>query len=286
MECSPGFLSRETQYHCTDMAGQHQCHCLYQSHGWSKVPHTSSASHPVLEVEPTTRNLPQSSTHSRAGQSDGRRNVKNDYPRSDRLAAESSNLCPAGAPVGTISGGHVCNKTVNTPPPILFMEARAASRSNRCLPTGLDSHSRLCQPPLVLNPALPEEGSVAEGHPSDSYTSVDNLVLVPSHSATVHRLPSPATPDTRPTPPHSQHRGPKPESSNSVGRLAQIGRSLKDRGLSEEAEDLILSAWRDSTNKNYNSAWKKWESWCLHKHINPISAPIEAVASFPGSPVP
>ena len=48
----------------------------------------------------------------------------------------------------------------------------------------------------------------------------------------------------------------------------------------QHATDLIISAWRDSTNKNYDSAWRKWETWCDQKHINPLSASIESVLSF------
>ena len=141
----------------------------------------------------------------------------------------------------TISGGNVCDKTVSTPPLILFMETQAAGRSNRCLPTGLDSHSRLyAKPPwCLIQHWLKKVYSVAEGHPRDSYSPVDNPVLVPNHSTTVHRLPTPATPDTRPTPPHSQHRCPQSKRSKSIGCLAHIGRSLKDRGLSKEAKGLV-----------------------------------------------
>ena len=138
----------------------------------------------------------------------------------------------------------------------------------------------VCQPPMMSNSALLEESRTAESYSGDSHPSVDNSELVSSHSASVHGLSSPAAPNTRPASSDSQCRHSQPESSNPVGRLAYIGKSLQDKGLSAEAEDLVLSAWRDSTNRNYNSAWAKWETWCLHEHVNPISASIETVASF------
>lgn len=33
---------------------------------------------------------------------------------------------------------------------------------------------------------------------------------------------------------------------------------------------LILSSWREKTNANYNSAWRKWERWCQGEAIVPF----------------
>ena len=80
--------------------------------------------------------------------------------------------------------------------------------------------------------------------------------------------------------PHSQCGSPVTQSSSSTSLLAYFRQSLTHQSISTKARELIISSWRDSTNKNYDSAWKKWELWCNQRHINPISATVESVLSF------
>lgn len=101
-------------------------------------------------------------------------------------------------------------------------------------------------------------------------------MLVPNNHASVCRS---STPVSRSTSSNSQCRYTQPMSTNSTCHLAYLGRYLDDIGVSSEARDLIVSACRDSTNKNYNSAWRKWELLCIDQ-TNPILAPIEAMVSF------
>ena len=53
--------------------------------------------------------------------------------------------------------------------------------------------------------------------------------------------------------------------------LAFVRCSLSERGVPEEACEIICSSWRQSTNKSYGSAWNKWAIWC---NISHVSAPL------------
>ena len=44
--------------------------------------------------------------------------------------------------------------------------------------------------------------------------------------------------------------------------------------------DLVLSSWRDTFTKSYNSSFNKWARWCEGRDRNPISGPISDVANF------
>ena len=55
---------------------------------------------------------------------------------------------------------------------------------------------------------------------------------------------------------------------------------LQNKFRQKLATRLILSSWRDNTNANYNSAWKKWENWCRGKHVPPFAADVSAILSF------
>ena len=70
------------------------------------------------------------------------------------------------------------------------------------------------------------------------------------------------------------------EKEDQTCRLACIGRSFKERGISERVSKILLSSWRSSTEKHYQSAWKSFDSWCFEKSENPISCHVNIVFEF------
>ena len=56
--------------------------------------------------------------------------------------------------------------------------------------------------------------------------------------------------------------------------MAGIGGCLKDRGLSQQAAELVLQSWREGTRKQYNPYIKRWQLYCSKRQIDSISAPI------------
>lgn len=79
-------------------------------------------------------------------------------------------------------------------------------------------------------------------------------------------------------------QGGSPPSSNeqfsSTSRLGCLRGSIQTMQLSEEAEDLIYNSWGKGTKASYNSAWKKWGSWCDRREVDPFSAPVAQVLEF------
>lgn len=51
-------------------------------------------------------------------------------------------------------------------------------------------------------------------------------------------------------------------------------------GFSEEAFNLIASAWRKGTEKSYASSWRRWCGWCDRRGYNPISPTLPMIAQF------
>ena len=164
--------------------------------------------------------------------------------------------------------------------PGLLLETRTNGGGHRYISTGLVTDSRVCQPPLVSLSTMPEKGHHAESYNSYSDTIVDNSELVYNDNAPMHRPPSTITSDTKSNAPHSQCGNSITQSFSSTGRLANFKQFLTYQSILTEARELIISSWRDSTNKNYDSAWRKWELWCNQKCINSISISIESILSF------
>ena len=67
---------------------------------------------------------------------------------------------------------------------------------------------------------------------------------------------------------------------NQSSRLACVGKSLKERGISERVSKISRSSWRSRTEKHYQSAWKSFDSWCFGKSEDPISCPVNIVLEF------
>jgi len=65
-----------------------------------------------------------------------------------------------------------------------------------------------------------------------------------------------------------------------VGRLEGLRQRFREKKISDQAVDLILSSWRDKTDANYNSAWKAWESWSSARGIYPFASDISYVLDF------
>ncbi|KAI8513154.1 hypothetical protein Bbelb_097930 [Branchiostoma belcheri] len=58
------------------------------------------------------------------------------------------------------------------------------------------------------------------------------------------------------------------------------GDSCRVGAFSAGASDLILSAWRESTSRQYQSAWAQWASWCDRREIDPVCGSIESVVEY------
>ena len=70
------------------------------------------------------------------------------------------------------------------------------------------------------------------------------------------------------------------EKENQSSRLACVGKSLKEREISERVSRILLSSWRSSTEKHYQPAWKLFDSLCFEKSEDPISCPVNIVLEF------
>ena len=62
--------------------------------------------------------------------------------------------------------------------------------------------------------------------------------------------------------------------------LAGLREKLEGEGLSSRSNELILSARREGTTRNYESTWKQWVLWCSGRGLDPSSCPIVHVLDY------
>ena len=70
------------------------------------------------------------------------------------------------------------------------------------------------------------------------------------------------------------------EPNTNIGRMARIQQSLQSKGISDDASRLVVAAWWPGTNSVYNSAWKKWHSWCIGREIDSFCPTLGNITSF------
>ena len=110
----------------------------------------------------------------------------------------------------------------------------------------------------LASPALVAPTTQSAGAVSSSSTNLDESSDKPVRSSTEPSNDSPASP----------------------GRVSYLQQRYQAEGLSRQVADLLISATRRSTQKTYESSWKRWCSWCVSEKINPISASLNNILSF------
>ena len=184
--------------------------------------------------------------------------------------------------LGPLGDGFVYHKAISSASEVLQLETRTTSRKGRCISLGLVISKRNHAHPLVSDIKMPEEsqGPTSNDCTSHSTLSLDITTLVSNSSQNVGGPPKMPPTSTRSSDGNSQCRSTTDTIPTRTNRLACFRRSLSDKGLPNEVEELLSASWRKGTHKNYDSAWRKWEQWCLNNHVSPISASIKDILSF------
>ena len=70
-----------------------------------------------------------------------------------------------------------------------------------------------------------------------------------------------------------------------AGKLTTPGMdSLRERlhaeGATEDSAALITNARRSGINAHYESAWRKWHSWCSQRQVDPIKCSVNKILQF------
>ena len=56
--------------------------------------------------------------------------------------------------------------------------------------------------------------------------------------------------------------------------LSCVRKSLEETGISEQATAIVLKAWRQGTQKQYDTYLKEWVLYCNSAGCDPLSAPL------------
>ena len=70
------------------------------------------------------------------------------------------------------------------------------------------------------------------------------------------------------------------EQEVSSSRLAFVRRSFKDQKCSERLCKILQASWKPGTEKQYQSAWKQFFSWCSQRSCDPFSCSLNIILDY------
>ena len=260
-------------------AGQHLSSSIHKPQRRNPLPTADEADQQPLGVVSGPSDSSAGHSPPRRLQHTGRPSISA-LDRQVRLEAQPNCLSEHPAHMGTPRDGLVCVTAVNPTTPFLQLEARSRSLGNRCVRSGLDPVSGFCESPLVPSGQVSSTG----GTPGSGVSDGDSSMVQPAMVA-----PDPVSMCGTSTsdPQQTRHHGTNISSNatpvrepSSASRLEAFRESCKTNQLSESSTRLLLSSWRKSTGKSYDSAWRKWASWCDQRKIPPISCSANQVVDF------
>ena len=188
------------------------------------------------------------------------------------------NLCKVGIP----RVGSFCIKSMPSDTILPVVESRSTQPSNRCIPTKLEtSGPTVCFFPFFSDKESPIKGQNREGGCNSNNTKLASTTLIQSSSGIICKRTSASTSFKQHL---SKSSGPSTpsdcEQNSKTSGLESFRQSLASEGISARAAELIAGARRPGALFNYESACRKWVSWCGEREINPHSCHLNFVLDF------
>ena len=237
-------------------------------------------SHPALDMVPRERDniVSRASTGSR--QLHSRFGIPVN-PLFSGMAAPQGHICRPDARSISVRCGPVYITSESSTTPVYQLETRPLSYRDRCSEDAMDQVEGLCVSSVCLDQQGPQEDSRGRINDSPDSPGLGVPAMVSSSAGYAGRLSNPVTdsqrPADRPIQPTSPFNNGGP---TSVSRLDTVRQGYAAEGVSSEAAQLLLSGWSKGTNTAYQSAWKRWVSWCITRKVDPLSCSVHPFIDF------
>ena len=192
-----------------------------------------------------------------------------------------SNSCEFRIPDAQIPQfGSVCNTIQSQTSIVCFSSSRQPCVSSRCLFHELEPISCIYFSSYNSDTFCSRQDSPISAQNSSNCSVLASMAVVlrtstassvsPNLSATISKtsdtvrwkISSPKSPSTR-----SSH-------------LGVIKQSISDRKFLQKVADFVSKSRRTYSQKVYDEKWVIFSNWCCGKKVNPVSAPLTAIADF------
>jgi len=260
--------------------GQQDGSVLCESNGGDSLPSVEQPSNPVMAVVLGEEPVHYSRISTRDRQLCSRRGVQSD-PINCRVAITSTNFSADSRTPRQLQHRSICNSTQYPAEAVCELETRPRLCGGRCPTATLEQVAGLCLPSFLPSRQMYQEGQRRQSISDTGSPSLEVTTVVSSITGAVSGLSPVASTDTntlvrpiRPVSPSNDNR------AVTVSRLEAIRHRQQAEGISSEASQLLAAGWSRGTNSTYESAWRRWDSWCSERHIDPISCAIQPFLEF------
>ena len=206
-----------------------------------------------------------------------------EFQRRERLDARPGSLPETPRQVGYSVCRSLCCPPQCSSGQVLQLQTRSLGDGSGCSGPNMGQlEAPLCLPTIHINRQVPSEDQERASGFSDSDCSCmgnPDVVPPPLGNVSGRTCDSPSEPHTTEQP--TQTHPPPPGSEESAPNgVAGVRYRWQKEGISEKASELITASWRSGTQKSYNSAWRKWASWCAERGQDPFSSPVKEILDF------
>ena len=265
---------------CSFSNGQYNRGVLHKQTRWNKVLSNGHNCQENLGLGHKASSSSISRTSARKAECDGGQVITR-TERQPRMVIGSGSVLQANQESRFSSAsGLVCN-TVECPgSKVCILEARSSGVESGRICHQLDRHKSVCVS-SVLSDKPPVTKSTHRKYVRNvvNCTSMEDSAMVSNSVKYVGSQTNSTSTESRFASASAFQRGTS-SSDHETSRLAVVSQHLSDKGISDEAAELILASWRTGTEQQYSGAWRQWVSWCDKRKSNPLSASIGTVSQF------
>ena len=274
-----GILQAQQGEVCISVDRQYHSGGPHQSYGWNQVPMSSAVNQEPMAMVPRQGRPAECPAFTKEEESQSGLPLTS-LERSVGLGLGCRAVWDDQQQAGAVGGRPFCNQVFSPPPQVLQLETRSNGRGYRRLGAGLEWIPGICESPLVPGRQDVAEGTGTGSNNCNCGSSLANAGMVSPIEQNAGGFSS--APPTQLRNPNSipQLRWSDTRQCSTTGRLQGLRQRFQAGGFSEEAVQLILSSWRSKTEANYNSVWRKWQTWCVNRDVNPFDADLRHIVGF------
>ena len=175
----------------------------------------------------------------------------------------------------------VCIESIPPDPNLHEPKTRPTLHGSRRNATGLDPLLPLRIPPIQPHWESAKESTETPSRHDTNSTSLGNSTVVPNVTEHGNGLPITATKQKIPTSGPSREPPPSDNQQNTPAKcLDDLREKMAGGKISERVNTLLRESRAVGTRANYDSAWKKFDSWCNKREINPVHCPVSDILEF------
>ena len=221
------------------------------------------------------------SDNSREAKCPGRSQIKN-FQRFHRMDAQSKDFQGSGSQAWSTRHRpiHIESEPLDTG--VRIMATRAKCGGNQCIQSDMELPSELSISSIQPDSSVPQKDTERSSRMHSHCTSLEKQTVVSNSSVNV------VTPACTVTSVLISSSTPRNEQDSHLlyskvfqtSCMESFRQRLQGQGFPQEVSEILLSSWRKSTARQYESAWRSWSGWCDSWQINCFSTSTKNILTY------